>query len=170
MYGDILYVDRRPLLWRSTKIRQNPKSKKIDIVISRTTKYRHYGIDLGDGRVVHFVGESFWIRQDSQICIDTMDIFLKDGYLGIVNDIVPAFSREEVVERALSCVNTNFGGYTIVDNNCEHFVMWCATGQRISRQSYLLKYGYKIASFPKKRLVPISKKLISFASGFIGRL
>lgn len=169
MYGDIIYVDRLPLLWRSTKIRQTPKSKKMDIVIFRATKYRHYGIDLGDGRVVHFVGESFWSRQDSRICIDTMESFVKDGRLEVVTDVEPTYTREEIVERALSCVNTNFGGYTVVDNNCEHFAMWCATGQRISRQGYLLKKGYRIATYPKKRLLPISKKLLNYATGFIGR-
>eukprot|EP00736_Rhodelphis_marinus_P010960 Rmarinus@m.20139 len=37
--------------------------------------------------------------------------------------------NELVVHRALDRVGSNFGGYHIVRNNCEHFAMWCKTGK-----------------------------------------
>lgn len=153
MIGDILYVDRKPLLWRSTKNRRNPNSKKLDIVIFRMTKYRHYGIDLGDGRVIHFQGDSVWSRGDSSIDICSIDEFLKDGILGIVEDVPYKYSREEVVDRASEFLGTRFGGYKLIHNNCEHFVMWCATDLRMSRQAVLWKYGYNMMAFPKKVLL-----------------
>ncbi len=54
MFGDIIYVERKPLLWKSVEKRANPNSKRIDYIIFRTAKYRHYGIDIGYGRVVPF--------------------------------------------------------------------------------------------------------------------
>ena len=147
MIGDVIYVERKPLLWRSTIARSNPNSKKIDKMIFRTTKYRHYGIDAGNGRVIHFTSDSFWHRKDSIIMETGIDEFLKDGKLGIVDDIDRAYSREEIVERARFFMGQNFGGYSIANNNCEHFAMYCATGLRVSRQSYLLKYGEVV---PKK--------------------
>jgi hypothetical protein len=133
------------------------------------TKYSHYGIDLGDGMVAHFYADSFWIRQDSIIKEATMDFFVKDGTLRIIDDIPYQFSREEVVDRARSVIGTNFGGYSVLENNCEHFAMWCVTGIKASRQSVLLKYGYRAVTYPKKRLQPISQKVLSFATaGFDG--
>ena len=80
--------------------------------------FRHYGLDLGDGTVVHFRGKleyihaNAWIQRTSRF----------------------AFPPEEVAQRALSQVGCNFGGYNFLCNNCEHFVNWCACGRRISRQ------------------------------------
>ena len=165
MYGDIIYVERRPLLWRSTELRKNPGSKKLDIVIYRMTKYSHYGIDLGDGKVAHFMADSFWLRQDSQIVETTIEKFVKDGKLMVLEGIPYKYTREEVVQRAYEAMNTNFGGYSVVENNCEHFAMWCATGIKESRQSALLRYGYIAVTYPKKRLQPISKKVLGMATG-----
>ena len=165
MYGDIIFVERRPLLWRSTELRRNPGSKRLDMAIYRMTKYIHYGIDLGDGKVAHFMADSFWIHQESKIVETSIEQFVKDGKLGVLNDIPYKFTREEVVERAYEVMNTNFGGYSVVENNCEHFAMWCATGIRESRQSALLRYGYFAVTYPKKRLQPISKKVLGMATG-----
>jgi len=165
MYGDIIYVERKPLLWRSAKRRINPGSKRLDIAIYRTTKYSHYGIDLGEGKVAHFMGDSIWIRRESQILETTIEKFVKDGELSVLENIHYNFTREEVVARAYEVMNTNFGGYSVVENNCEHFAMWCATGVRESRQSALLRYGYIAVTYPKKRLQPLSKKVLGMATG-----
>jgi hypothetical protein len=127
------------------------------------TKYSHYGVDLGDGMVAHFQADSFWIRQDSIITETTIEEFVKDGLLRMVEDIPIKYTRDEIVERAREVMNTNFGGYSVISNNCEHFAMWCATDMKDSRQSLLLKYGYEAVSYPKKRLQPISQKVLSFA-------
>lgn len=153
MIGDIIYVERKPLLWRSTKSRRNPNSKKLDIAIYRMTKYRHYGIDVGDGTVIHFQGDSVWNREDSSIEICTSEEFRKDGRIGVVKDVPYIYSREEVVIRAKEFIGTKFGGYKLIHNNCEHFAMWCATDLRMSRQAVLWKYGYNVVAFPKKVLL-----------------
>jgi hypothetical protein len=129
------------------------------------TKYSHYGIDLGDGKVAHFMGDSIWIRQESQILETTIEKFVKDGELSVLENIHYNFTREEVVARAYEAINTNFGGYSVVENNCEHFAMWCATGIKESRQSALLRYGYIAVTYPRKRLQPLSKKVLGMAAG-----
>jgi len=161
MYGDIIYVERQPLLWRSAEYRRNPKSKILDIAIYRTTKYSHYGIDLGSGKVIHFLGYSIWERQDSVITITSMEEFAKDGEVKVLRNIPNKFSHEEIVERAMSTLSTNFGGYSILENNCEHFAIWCATGSRASMQSGKIKTGISVVSNP---IAPISKKVLAFAS------
>lgn len=163
MYGDIIYVDRHPLLWRSTEHRKNPDSDLLDIMIYRVSKYRHYGVDLGNGNVAHFNGLSFLRRQDSAITEDSMEVFIKDGILGVIADIPYGYSRDEVVNRAKAQIGTNFGGYSVVHNNCEHFALWCATGMKESRQAVFLKYGYDAMAYPKRQLKPLSAKVISFA-------
>ncbi|QAY68540.1 lecithin retinol acyltransferase family protein [Paenibacillus protaetiae] len=32
---------------------------------------------------------------------------------------------------------SNFGGFSLFHNNCEHFAYWAATGRRLSRQALL---------------------------------
>lgn len=42
---------------------------------------------------------------------------------------------EEIIERAQSKLGSNFGGYDLYKNNCEHFASWCVTGVRRPRQT-----------------------------------
>lgn len=140
MIGDIIYVERKPLLWRSVEKRANPNSKRIDYIIFRTAKYRHYGIDIGHGRVIHFQGDSFWSRHECRVIESSMEAFLKDGTLGFIHNVEYAFSRNEVVLRAMDAIGTDFGGYSIKGNNCEHFARWCVTGVRSAQQSVFYNY------------------------------
>lgn len=145
MIGDIIYVERKPLLWRSTKIRAHKESSRTDLLIYRTARYRHYGVDVGNNEVIHFQSDSIWTRRESKIIKTSMQDFLKDGECGIIRMIDYTFSREEVVLRAYSMLETNFDGYSIISNNCEDFANWCATGHRRSNQTYWLRQGYVLA-------------------------
>jgi len=157
MYGDIVCVERKPLLWRSVKKRSNPNSGRMDVAIYRMMRYSHYGIDLGNGKVAHFQADSFWVRRESVIVEADIETFLKDGTLKVVYDIPYKFSRKDVVERAKAAMGTDFGGYSILFNNCEHFAMWCVTGVRESRQSFVIRYGTKAVNYPIK----VYKKVLS---------
>lgn len=44
------------------------------------------------------------------------------------------YSSDEIVERAYSKLGSDFGGYNIINNNCEHFANWCANGKNTSSQ------------------------------------
>ena len=46
------------------------------------------------------------------------------------------YSPEETIARAKQCLGT--GGYHLLDNNCEHFALWCKTGISESHQVEML--------------------------------
>ena len=60
-----------------------------------------------------------------------------------VNGYISDYERQKILNRAYSKLNTNFGGYCPATNNCEHFVNWCFTGEKISTQSDFIIYSLK---------------------------
>ncbi len=96
--------------------------------------FRHYGIDLGDGTVVHFCGKKQDIHAGAWIQRTSCAQFSRGGTVCEACDVRFAFPPEVVACRALQQVGSRFGGYHVLWNNCEHFVNWCACGCRISRQ------------------------------------
>jgi hypothetical protein len=87
--------------------------------------YKHYGIDCGDGTVIHFS------KEKGRICRDTMFAFARNNQI-YVKSHNRCYSSEEVVERAKSKIGET--GYNLGLNNCEHFTTWCKTGQSESKQ------------------------------------
>lgn len=96
--------------------------------------FRHYGIDLGDGTIVHFRGKLHYIHANAWIQRTDYDGFAQGGQICYADDVRLAFSQDRIMDRALSQVGSDFGGYHFLCNNCEHFANWCACGKRISRQ------------------------------------
>jgi len=43
-------------------------------------------------------------------------------------------SYEETAILAESMIGSDFGGYNLIKNNCEHFANWCANGEAYSNQ------------------------------------
>lgn len=99
--------------------------------------YSHHGIYVGQDRVVHF--ESTPVRKflgplqgdPPRICEVSLSDFAR-GRQWIVREYADCSSGEEAVERAQSRVGEQ--GYDLFDNNCEHFAVWCKTGQSHSSQ------------------------------------
>jgi hypothetical protein len=154
MEGDIIYVLRKPLVFKSYHVRKNDRSCRLDQLIARTLIYKHYGIEVEDGNVIHFICDSVSCLEEGAVRKTTMEEFLKDGVKTVDTNIKYKFSRERVVKRAYSKLNNKFGGYHWLKNNCEHFAVWCASGTKASRQvkgKVILKYSKKakdkIASF-----------------------
>lgn len=92
--------------------------------------YHHHGIDIGDGRVVHYSGEPGDV-ENAAVTISTVDEFLKGGALEICVDR-RSFPPEVITIRALSRVGEK--KYNLASNNCETFASWCTTGESVSRQ------------------------------------
>ncbi len=99
--------------------------------------FRHYGIDLCDGTVIHFSGKLRDIQNSARIRRTSCAAFAKGDVVCQACDVRFAFPPEIVAHRALCQVGGNFGGYHFLRNNCEHFVNWCACGRCISRQVML---------------------------------
>lgn len=150
MEGDVIYVVRKPLGFKSFQLRRSSRSGKLDQLIARTMTYRHYGIEVEDGNVIHFICDSILYTNEGTIKKTSMEEFLKDGVKEIDSNIECKFSKERIVKRAYSRLNTKFNGYSIYNNNCEHFAAWCANGNKTSRQVYLVKGGQAIMKAPKK--------------------
>jgi hypothetical protein len=101
--------------------------------------YAHHGIDLGDGRIVHF-GEPGKDAPQTAIRITHMDEFLRGGRPIIVKYASDqALGPEESVRLALAEVGEK--GYNLAFNNCEHFATYCRTGRRDSRQVWRAALG-----------------------------
>ncbi|HIJ57898.1 MAG TPA: lecithin retinol acyltransferase family protein [Deltaproteobacteria bacterium] len=102
------------------------------IYVKRSSRfYKHHGIFIGNGRVIHVSGS---IREKVHPEVRETDLssFLKGG--------VP---RRRVYEKRLPASETiraakkqlQNGGYSMVWNNCEHFATYCATGKKKSLQA-----------------------------------
>ncbi len=99
--------------------------------------FRHYGIDLCDGTVIHFRGKLRDIHSGAWVQRTSCAQFCRGDVVCEACDVRFRFPPEIVAQRALCQVGSNFGGYHFLWNNCEHFVNWCACGRRISRQVLL---------------------------------
>lgn len=150
MYGDIIYVERRAALFGSIKERLNEDSRLMDKIIMRCGFYRHFGIEVENGYVIHFHTNSFHRRRFAEIKKVTMDEFLANGKGVILRIVGERFSKIETVARAYEALHTPPMPYSINRNNCEHFAMWCATGSHSSSQSYFIEKGQNVLLYPTK--------------------
>jgi hypothetical protein len=89
--------------------------------------YKHYGIDCGDGTVIHYRKPSETIERTS------LETFSQGGSIYVAeygNGF--GYIPEVVVERAKSRIGER--DYNLLFNNCEHFTNWCKTGISDSKQ------------------------------------
>ena len=98
--------------------------------------YRHYGVYVGDGRVVHFAAKKEFetSAEDAFIQETTLADFAKDDEVFVEAESDGAFPPAEVVQNARSMVGKGKGEYSLVFNNCEHFANWCKYGRSESSQ------------------------------------
>ncbi|MFO0013474.1 MAG: lecithin retinol acyltransferase family protein [Planctomycetota bacterium] len=92
--------------------------------------YRHYGVDIGDGSVVHLATD----ENESSMRVQRVawDVFA-DGKSVRVESVSNALPSAEVVERAIRSVGLS--GYHLALGNCEHFARACKTGDAVSHQA-----------------------------------
>lgn len=90
--------------------------------------YKHYGIDCGNGSVIHYRKPSETIERTS------LDTFARGNQVYVLseNSAQFCFIPDIVVHRAESRLGEQ--KYNFLFNNCEHFVSWCKTGISESKQ------------------------------------
>ena len=136
--GNVIYVVRQMKPAEHRLVAEQIKASKMRIIWQQFCdgfpSYRHYGIDMGDGTVIHFRGSLHYIQADASIQRTSIQAFGKCDRIVIAKDVRYTYPLEEVAQRAMSMVGTDFGGYHFLTNNCEHFASWCACGRRISQQ------------------------------------
>ncbi|MCE5286071.1 MAG: lecithin retinol acyltransferase family protein [Pelosinus sp.] len=92
---------------------------------------RHYGIYDGSDGVYHFCQENL---NEAYVRYSSLTEFSQGASIG-VEIYTKKYSNQEIIKRAQSKVNTDFGGYHCISNNCEHFATWCVTGRKVSSQT-----------------------------------
>ena len=92
--------------------------------------YTHHGIDLGDGRVVHYSGLADGLRS-GPVAITSLARFARGRAVRVVHH-PDQDAPEVVVRRALSRLAED--EYHLLFRNCEHFATWAATGRARSPQ------------------------------------
>jgi hypothetical protein len=92
--------------------------------------YRHFGIDLGDGHVIHLAATS-GVREMRVQQVTAIEFANKQPIR--IETVEECLEPDEVVRRAEQSVGRV--GYHLAFGNCEHFAHECKTGKSISHQS-----------------------------------
>ena len=110
---------------------------KVKSIYSKIAKYPiwHYGVVVGHNDVVHFNLNAK--KCNIEIIRTSLEDFVGSGEnlrKCPISESHKKYSSHEIARRALSKVGTDFGGYNLETNNCEHFANWCASGICFSNQ------------------------------------
>ncbi len=100
-------------------------------IVSPRVGYSHHGIYVGSGFVVHYSGLANGI-ESGPVEEVSVSLFASGSDVYLCQHADAAFKRHEIVNRARSRIGENL--YDVFSNNCEHFCMWCVTGNHHSSQ------------------------------------
>lgn len=95
-----------------------------DHLKSPRTAYTHHAIYVGDSQVVE--------KTRQGVRLVSLDEFCEGNPIEVVPHHDRAFSRDISVRRALSRLDER--EYNLLNDNCEHFVNWCISGEERSEQ------------------------------------
>ncbi|MGI9558377.1 MAG: lecithin retinol acyltransferase family protein [Thermodesulfobacteriota bacterium] len=104
--------------------------QKGDVIKVWRDIYWHFGIYVGNNKVIHFSGQ----KRDKLCAVvkkTSLSSFAKGAGVNIV-EYDGSRSPNEVVRYAESQLGR--GGYNLVFSNCEHFARECKTGEGRSEQ------------------------------------
>lgn len=152
-----------------------------DVIGVSRGAYEHYAVYAGNGRVIHYAGESADFKGKVSIHEAPFEEFLKnstDYFVVSFEGRYPVkihaltkfisggcfdccnikwkgkYSPEETLKRAYSRIGEC--KYSVISNNCEHFAMWCKTGSAESTQvrmiaKYVIATGVGLGSITESR-------------------
>ncbi|XP_071361221.1 lecithin retinol acyltransferase a [Trachinotus anak] len=136
-----------------------PPPRRGDLLEVPRTMFTHYGIYLGDNKVAHLIPDIFLVLTNDQkligsvisnkrlilgciykcatVRVDSLEDFAYGANI-LVNRMdkvmrAQAFPNEDVAKRAESRIGAT--PYSLLWNNCEHFVTYCRYGNAASRQT-----------------------------------
>jgi len=108
-----------------------------DIIVAHRFLYRHYGVYLGNGRVIRYAAKKGDFGADAKVHETSLGKFANGSKCEAISSTenpkgAKPFSRQETVSRARSRIGE--GLYNLLFNNCEHFALWCRYGTNKSVQ------------------------------------
>ena len=117
----------------ASPVRTQSLKPGTELIVDRLG-YRHHGIYVGEGLVIHYAG---WVRY-SRGLIETVPVGDFAGRCPVRVGRVPCESQHgnDIVRRARSRLGERC--YDVLRNNCEHFCNWCQVGESRSTQVDLL--------------------------------
>lgn len=109
-----------------------------DILIVNRVLYKHFGIYAGNGAVIHYAAINGDFGDDICIHEAPLERFAHEDEI-IVGRFSESFMSTHTVygpEETLTRARSRIGErqYNLVTNNCEHFALWCKTGESQSFQ------------------------------------
>ncbi len=122
-----------------------------DVIGVNRITYLHFGIYIGDSRVIHYQGDgdiginNYVVETSMQEFISGQSEYFALDFKHINEEVIDNFGVErfekiysswETVERAKSKLYK--GDYHLLFNNCEHFASWCKIGNKEMRQCFSL--------------------------------
>ena len=107
--------------------------KAGDILKVNRGPYTHYGIAASKNNVIEFGHENRFKRNTLRVAKIPYEKFSKDDPVQLEHPMGP-FEPKEVVKRAKSYIGKDYGDYSLLGNNCEHFAREMAEGKRHSTQ------------------------------------
>ncbi len=94
--------------------------------------YQHFAIYHDyDGNVIHYSGEPLQ-KNNASIKISPFKNFLGKEKVFYTLNINKSFLRKTILARANARLGSH--NYNLLNNNCEHFVNWCALGVKECKQ------------------------------------
>ena len=128
---------------RSPRLTEEDLLPGDHIYVKRSTRfYKHHGIYMGDGKVIHVSG-SVREKVSPEVRESDLSLFLKGKSPRRIayRERLPA---SETIRTAKNLLRD--GSYSMVWNNCEHFAAYCATGKKKSMQVRKIVAGLSTAA------------------------
>lgn len=107
--------------------------------------YWHYGIYSGNDHAIHFTSKDSDASSDNRVMETRVSKFIRNArnieVLGFPNQVngKAIYTMKKTCSRARSQIGR--GDYSIFNNNCQHFALWCKTGLAFSGQTFLVNGG-----------------------------
>ncbi|KAH9508855.1 Phospholipase A and acyltransferase 3 [Bulinus truncatus] len=101
--------------------------------------YYHWGVYIGDRKIIHITKERPLDKSCGEIREDDLLKVAGKSKIYVGNDRDKRYkprNPEKVVKKAKLCIGSV--DYNLVTRNCEHFANYCRYGQRVSEQILFL--------------------------------
>ena len=102
-----------------------------DHLVSPRSLYKHHGLYVGNGDVIHYSGFANGLSSGS-ITIASISDFSNGNDVYVEQHLNRQYDGDTSVQRAYQRLGEDW--YNVLINNCEHFVTWCVMGVHSSSQ------------------------------------